>query len=64
MNMNPITILLVFIVIIAGLAIGNWLSFYLVLPLIGAAVIIALTLKAANVWPKRNHRRGRRYFLR
>ncbi|MGA7180317.1 MAG: slipin family protein [Thiobacillaceae bacterium] len=50
--MNPITTFLVFACILAGLAIGNWVSPYLALAFFGAAVIIALSLKMANAWQK------------
>jgi len=43
--MNPITSLLVFVLILAGLAIGQWVNLYLALPFLGAAAIVALSLK-------------------
>jgi regulator of protease activity HflC (stomatin/prohibitin superfamily) len=52
MRMNPITSFLVFILFIAGLAAGNWLSLYLALALFAVAVIIAMSLKMANTWQK------------
>src|SRR5512146_2729678 len=52
MNMNPVTAFLVFILILAGLAIGNWVNPYLALPFLGTAAIIALSLKMANAWQK------------
>ncbi len=61
--MNPVTTFLVFVAILTGLAIGVWVSFYLVLPYFGVIVIIALILKVANVWPMRNQRRSRHYFF-
>ncbi|MGA8147609.1 MAG: slipin family protein [Gallionellaceae bacterium] len=52
MNMNPITSFLVFVLILAGLAAGNWVSLYLALAFFAVAVIIALSLKMANTWQK------------
>jgi regulator of protease activity HflC (stomatin/prohibitin superfamily) len=51
-NMNPITAFLVFAFIVAGLAVGYRVNPYLALVFFGAAVIIALSLKMANVWQK------------
>jgi regulator of protease activity HflC (stomatin/prohibitin superfamily) len=48
--MNSITAFLVFACIGAGLAIGYWVNPYLGFVFFGAAVIIALSLKMANVW--------------
>ncbi|MGO8753977.1 MAG: SPFH domain-containing protein [Gallionellaceae bacterium] len=50
--MNPITSFLVFVLILAGLAAGNWVSEYLALAFFAVAVIIALSLKMANTWQK------------
>ncbi len=50
--MNPITSFLVFVLILAGLAAGNWVSLYLALAFFAVAVIIALSLKMANTWQK------------
>ncbi len=50
--MNPITAFLVFSCILIGLAIGNWVSLYLAPVFLGAAVIVALSLKMANAWQK------------
>ena len=50
--MNPITSFLVFVSILAGLAISQWVNPYLALPFFGAAAIIALSLKMANAWQK------------
>jgi regulator of protease activity HflC (stomatin/prohibitin superfamily) len=50
--MNPITSFLVFVCIISGLALGQWVSPNFTLPFFGAAVIIALSLKMANTWQK------------
>src|SRR5690242_21104994 len=52
MNVNPITSFLVFALILAGLASGQWLSLYLAFLFFGAAAIVALSLKMANVWQK------------
>src|ERR1019366_7746194 len=52
MNMNPITSFLVMVCILTGLALGNWVHPYFVLPFFGAALIIALSLKMANAWQK------------
>src|SRR5208282_4292124 len=50
--MNPITSFLVFVFLLAGLAIGYWVNPYLALVFFAAAVIIAMSLKMANVWQK------------
>jgi regulator of protease activity HflC (stomatin/prohibitin superfamily) len=50
--MNPITAFLVFAFMVAGLAVGYRVNPYLALVFFGAAVIIALSLKMANVWQK------------
>jgi regulator of protease activity HflC (stomatin/prohibitin superfamily) len=50
--MNSITGFLVFTCIGAGLAIGYWVNPYFGFVFFGAAVIIALSLKMANVWQK------------
>ena len=52
MNMNPITSFLVFVCVLAGLAIGQWVNDYLALVFFAAAVIIAFSLKMANAWQK------------
>lgn len=52
MNMNPITSFLVFVLILAGLALGRWVSLYPAFVLLGAAAIVALSLKMANAWQK------------
>src|ERR1019366_6835366 len=51
-NVNPITAFLVFLLILAGLAVGQWVNPYLALPFFAAAAIIAASLKMANVWQK------------
>jgi regulator of protease activity HflC (stomatin/prohibitin superfamily) len=50
--LNPITSFLVFVLILAGLAIGQWMNLYLALPFFGVAAIVALSLKMANAWQK------------
>lgn len=50
--MNPVTLFLVSICILAGLAIGSWGSHSLALAFFGLAVIIGLSLKMANAWQK------------
>jgi regulator of protease activity HflC (stomatin/prohibitin superfamily) len=50
--MNPITAFLVFVFILAGLAVGNWVNPYYALIFFGIALIIASSLKMANVWQK------------
>jgi regulator of protease activity HflC (stomatin/prohibitin superfamily) len=50
--MNPITSFLVAVCILSGLALVNWVSLYSGAALLVAAVIIALSLKMANVWQK------------
>jgi regulator of protease activity HflC (stomatin/prohibitin superfamily) len=50
--MNPITSFLVFVFGLAGIAIFQWVNPYLAAPFLGAAVIIAVSLKMANAWQK------------
>ncbi len=50
--MNPITSFLVFILIIAGLAVGMWVNAYLALVFFALAAVIAMSLKMANTWQK------------
>ena len=50
--MNPITSFLVFACIVAGAAGGYWVNVYLAPLFVGAAAVIALSLKMANVWQK------------
>jgi regulator of protease activity HflC (stomatin/prohibitin superfamily) len=52
MNLNPITSFLVFALILAGLGVGRWVSLYPAFLLFGAAAVVALSLKMANVWQK------------
>jgi regulator of protease activity HflC (stomatin/prohibitin superfamily) len=50
--MNPITSFLVLMCFLAGLATGMWVNHYLALVFFAAAIIIAMSLKMANVWEK------------
>jgi len=50
--MNPITSFLVFVLLLAGLAVGYWMNPYLAFVFFVAAAIIALSLKMANAWQK------------
>jgi regulator of protease activity HflC (stomatin/prohibitin superfamily) len=50
--MNPITSFLVFVLLLAGLAVGYWINPYLAFVFFVAAAIIALSLKMANAWQK------------
>jgi regulator of protease activity HflC (stomatin/prohibitin superfamily) len=50
--MNPITSFLVTVLLLAGFAVGNWVSPYPAAVLFTAALIIAVSLKMANVWQK------------
>lgn len=50
--MNPITSFLVFVCVLAGLAVGNWVNLSLAFVFFAAAVVIALALKMANAWQK------------
>src|ERR1039457_2385958 len=51
-QMNPITSFLVTACFVAGLAVGYWSNPYLALIFFVAGVIIAMSLKMANVWQK------------
>lgn len=51
-TMNPITAFLVFACVAAGAGTAYWSNHYLASVLFAAAVIIALSLKMANVWEK------------
>src|SRR5580698_5250369 len=52
MPMNPVTSFLVLICIVAAFAAGYFVSPYLALAFLAAAVLIAMSLKMANVWQK------------
>jgi regulator of protease activity HflC (stomatin/prohibitin superfamily) len=49
---NPITTFLVFALTVAGVAVGYLVNPYFAFAFFGAAVIIAMSLKMANVWQK------------
>lgn len=50
--MNPITLFLSAVFILAGVAAGQWISLYLASPLIIVGILVALSVKVANVWEK------------
>ncbi|KAA0997567.1 slipin family protein [Paraburkholderia panacisoli] len=50
--MNPITLFLSAAFVLAGLAVGEWVNLYLAPPLFVIAILIALSVKVANVWQK------------
>jgi len=50
--MNPITLFLSVVFILAGVAAGQWISLYLASPLIIVGILVALSVKVANVWEK------------
>ncbi len=50
--MNPITSFLVFVLVLAGFAVGYWVNPYLGLLFFVAAAFVALSLKMANAWEK------------
>jgi regulator of protease activity HflC (stomatin/prohibitin superfamily) len=50
--MNPLTSFLVFVLVAAAVAIGYFVNQYVALALFAAAVLIASSLKMANVWQK------------
>jgi regulator of protease activity HflC (stomatin/prohibitin superfamily) len=50
--MNTITSFLVLVLMLLGLAVGNWVSLYLALAFFIVAVIFAMSLKMANTWQK------------
>jgi len=50
--MNPITSFLVFVLVLAGFAIGYWASPFAGVVFFVAAAIVALSLKMANAWEK------------
>src|SRR5665213_3325244 len=52
MHMNPVTAFLVFACLVAGLSVGYLVNPYLGLAFLGAAAVIAMSLKMANVWQK------------
>lgn len=50
--MNPVTSFLVFTCLVAGLAVGYLVSPYPAFAFLGAAAVIAMSLKMANAWQK------------
>lgn len=46
--MNPVTAFLTFVVMAAGIAVGQWANPYLALPLFAVAAIIAMSLAMAS----------------
>jgi len=50
--MNPVTSFLVFVLVAGGVAVGYWENFYLGIALIVLALVVATSLKMANVWQK------------
>jgi regulator of protease activity HflC (stomatin/prohibitin superfamily) len=50
--MNPITSFLVFALLVCGVAVGYWENLYLGIALIALALVVAMSLKMANVWQK------------
>jgi regulator of protease activity HflC (stomatin/prohibitin superfamily) len=52
MTMNPITLFLAAIFVLAGAAAGQFINLYLAPPLFIIALLIALSVKVANAWQK------------
>ncbi|HEV3423776.1 MAG TPA: slipin family protein [Paraburkholderia sp.] len=50
--MNPITLFLSAAVALTAFAVGQWVSLYLAPPIFAVAILIALSVKVANVWQK------------
>ena len=50
--MNPITSFLVFALVVGGVAVGYWEKLYVGIALIALALVVATSLKMANVWQK------------
>ena len=50
--MNPVTSFLVFLFLVAGMACAYWINPIFAIPLFVVAVLIAASLKMANVWQK------------
>ena len=50
--MNPITLFLVAIVLVAGALVGQAVGPLLAIPFVVLAAIIALSVKVANVWQR------------
>jgi len=51
-TMNPITLALSAAFALAGVVIGEWVSLYMAPPFFVVAILIALSVKVANVWQK------------
>ena len=50
--MNPITLLLSTVFLLAGVAMGGLINIYLAIPLFIIALLIVMSVKVANVWEK------------
>jgi hypothetical protein len=50
--MNPVTSFLVFLCLVAGTACAYWVNAFLAIPFFLLAVLVAASLKMANVWQK------------
>src|SRR6185437_12986751 len=50
--MNQIPFFLSFVIVLAGIATGQWINFYLGLVFIVIGVLVGLSAKVANVWEK------------
>jgi regulator of protease activity HflC (stomatin/prohibitin superfamily) len=50
--MNPGTSFLVFLCLVAGVAAAYWIGPFLAIPFFIVAVLVAASLKVANVWQK------------
>lgn len=51
-TMNPVTLFLSAVVMLAAFAVGALVNPYLALPVFIVAILIALSVKVANVWEK------------
>jgi regulator of protease activity HflC (stomatin/prohibitin superfamily) len=52
LNMNPITLSLVFLLVLAGVGTAELANPYLALPVFAIAAIVAMSLRMANAWQK------------
>jgi len=50
--MSPITLSLVFLLVLAGVGAAEWANPYLALPFFAVAAIVAMSLRMANAWQK------------
>jgi regulator of protease activity HflC (stomatin/prohibitin superfamily) len=50
--MNPITLFLATVCVLAGVAASAWINPYAGIPFFAAALVVAISLKMANVWEK------------